>query len=66
VPAGKAPRRSAWSRAQLGLASAAILLGDYGAAATAYAKVRDTTSNRELKQVMSAAIKDLTLISGMR
>jgi hypothetical protein len=55
-----------WPRRHLGAGSAAMLQGDFGTAATASARVRDTTKNQELQQAMSAAIKDLTLISGGR
>lgn len=61
-----AQARPDWPRAQLGIGSAAMLQGDYGAAATAYARVRDTSKNQELQQAMSAAIRDLTLIAGVR
>lgn len=61
-----AQARPDWPRAQLGIGSAAMLQGDYGAAATAYARVRDTTKNQELQRAMSAALRDLTMIAGVR
>lgn len=48
-----------WYRPFLGLASAAIGMRDYEAAATAYWRVRDTSDNADLKRTMSAAVEDL-------
>ncbi len=61
-----AQARPDWYHPHLGEGSAAMLQGDYNAAAKAYWQVRETTKDSELQQVMSAAIADLNLIAGLR
>lgn len=61
-----AQARPDWYRPYLGVGSAAMLHGDYDAAAKAYWQVRETAKDSELQQMMSAAIADLNLIAGNR
>lgn len=61
-----AQARPDWYRPYLGVGSAAMLQGDYDAAAKAYWQVRETAKDAELQQTMSAAIADLNLIAGIR